>query len=339
MQLGKAIVRRREFVTLLGGAAVWSSIANAQQPQTGLSLIGVLWPWKPPSPILLSYSKALREGLQEEGYTEGRNIKTENRYYENLDGLKKAAAELVALNVNVIVAAGGTPAVIGAMHATKNIAIVGANMADPVADGLVASLARPGGNVTGNTFLGPELEPKRLQLLREIAPQATHIAALRHPGVYSAATMQHMLASIEEAAKASGVMLQVVDASGPNDFDSAFAAMVAARADALIILPSPMLYGNYRRLVDLAASYRLPTVYVWREAVEAGGLMCYGADITDLSRRAGKYVAEILKGAKPRDLPVEQPVKFVLAINLKTAKALGLAVPPTLLATADEVIE
>ncbi len=339
MQLGKAIVRRREFVTLLGGAAAWSSIANAQQSQTGLSLIGVLWPWKPPSPILLSYSKALREGLQEEGFTEGRNIKTESRYYENLDGLKKAAAELVALNVNVIVAAGGTPAVIGAMHATKSIAIVGANMADPVADGLVASLARPEGNVTGNTFLGPELEAKRLQLLREIAPQATHIAALRHPGVYSEATMQHMLVDIEEAARASGVKLQVVDASDPNDFDGAFEAMVAARADALIILPSPMLYGNFRRLVDLAASYRLPTAYVWREAVEAGGLMCYGADITDLSRRAGKYVAKILKGAKPRDLPVEQPVKFVLAINLKTAKALGLTVPPSLLATADEVIE
>jgi len=338
MQLGKAIVRRREFVTLLGAAA-WSSIANAQQPQTGLSLIGVLWPWKSPSPILLSYSKALSEGLQEEGYTEGRNIKTESRYYENLDGLKKAAAELVALNVNVIVAAGGTPAAIAAMHATKNIAIVGANMADPVADGLVASLARPGGNVTGNTFLGPELEPKRLQLLREIAHQATHIAALQHPGVYSETTMQRMLANIEEAARASGTKLQVVGASGPNDFDSAFEAMVAARADALIILPSPMFYGNYRRLVDLATRYRLPTVYVWKEAVEAGGLMSYGADISDLSRLAGKYVAKILKGAKPRDLPVEQPVKFVLAINLKTAKALGLTVPPSLLATADEVIE
>ena len=212
-----------------------------------------------------------------------------------MDGLEKAAAELVGLNVNVIVA-GGTPAVKAVMRATKNIAIVGTSMADPVADGLIASLAWPGGNVTGNTFLGPELEPKRLQLLRDIAPQATHIAALRHPGVYSEATMQHMLANIEVAARASGVKLQSAPAA--NDFDSAFEAMVAAGADALIILPSPMFYGNYRRLVDLAARYRLPTVYVFKEAVEAGGLMCYGADIPDLSRRAGKYVAKISQRRK-----------------------------------------
>jgi putative tryptophan/tyrosine transport system substrate-binding protein len=332
-------LKRREFITLLCGAAAWSSIANAQQPQAGPPLIGVLWPWKPPSPIWLSNSKALREGLEEEGYTEGRNIKIEHRYYEDLEGLKKAVAELVALNVNVIVAGGGTPAVIAAMHATKNIPIVGGNMADPVSDGLVATLARPGGNVTGNTFLGPELEPKRLQLLREIAPQATHIAVLQHPRVYSEATMRNMLAHIEEAARATATEIHVVGASDPNEFDVAFEAMVAARADALIVLPSPMLYTNYRHLVDLAARHRLPTVYVWREAVEVGGLMSYGADIPDLTRRAGKYAAKIRRGAKPSDLPVEQPVKFELAINLKTAKALGLTVPPLLLATADEVIE
>jgi len=332
-------LKRREFITLLCGAAAWSSIANAQQPQAGLPLIGVLLPGKPSSPIWLSNLKALREGLEEEGYTEGRNIKTEYRYYENLEELKKAVAELVALNVNIIVAAGGTPAVIAAMHATKNIAIVGGNMADPVSDGLVASLARPGGNVTGNTFLGPELQAKRLQLLREIAPQATRIAVLQHPGVYSKATMQNMLAHIEEAARATGLTLQIADASSPNDFDSAFESIVAARADALIVLPSPMLYTNYRHLVDLAARHRLPTMYVWREAVEVGGLMSYGADIPDLSRRAGKYVAKILRGAKPSDLPVEQPVKFDLAINLKTAKALGLQIPDQLIAVADDVIE
>jgi putative tryptophan/tyrosine transport system substrate-binding protein len=329
-------MRRRDFITLLCGAAAWSSIANAQQPQAGPPLIGVLSPGKPSFPM---FSKAISEGLQEEGYIEGRNIKTEYRYYESLEGLKKAAAELVALNVNVIVAAGGTPAVIAAMHATKNIAIVGGNMADPVADGLVASLARPGGNVTGNTFLGPELEPKRLQLLRESAPQATHIAVLQHPRVYSETTMQNMLAHIEEAARTTATKIQVVSASGPNDFDLAFEAMVAARADALIVLPSPMFYTNYRQLVDLAARHRLPTMYVWREEVEAGGLMSYGADIADLSRRAGKYVAKILRGAKSNDLPVEQPVKFDLAINLKTAKALGLQFPDQLIALADEVIE
>jgi ABC-type uncharacterized transport system substrate-binding protein len=331
-------MRRREFVTLLRGAAAWSSIANAQQPQAGLPLIGALWPGKPSSPTALIHSKALSEGLEEEGYTEGRNIKTEYRYYENLDEVKKAAAELVALNVNVIVA-GATPAVIAAMHATKNIAIVGDSMADPVSDGLVASLARPGGNVTGNTFLGPELEPKRLQLLREIAPQAIHIAVLQHPGVYSKATMQNMLAQIEEAARATATKIQVFGASDPDDFDVAFDAMVAARADALIVLPSPMFYANYRRFVDLAARHRLPTMYVWREAVDVGGLMSYGIDFLDLSRRAGKYAAKILRGAKPSDLPVEQPVKFDLAINLKTAKALGLQIPDQLIALADDVIE
>ena len=331
-------MRRREFITLLGGAAAWSSIANAQQPQAGLPLIGVFWLGKPSSPIRLSNSKALGEGLQEEGYVEGRNIKTEFRYADNLDGLNKAVAELLALNVNVIVA-GGTPAVIAAMHATKNIPIVGTSMADPVADGLIASLAQPGGNVTGNTFLGPELEPKRLQLLREIAPQATHIAVLQHPGVYSEATMRNMLAHIEEAARATGLTLQIADVKGPNDFDSAFESIVAARADALIVLPSPMFYINYPRLVDLAARHRLPTMYVFREAVEGGGLMSYGPDIPDLARRAGKYVAKILRGARPSDLPVEQPVKFEFVINLRTAKALGLQIPDKLLALADDVIE
>jgi putative tryptophan/tyrosine transport system substrate-binding protein len=330
-------MRRRDFITLLCGAAPWSSIANAQQPQAGSPLIGVLW-HGPSSPTVLSNMKALAKGLEEEGYTEGRNIKTEYRYYENLEGLKKAAAELVALNVNVIVG-DGTQAVIAAMHETKNIPIVGGSMADPVTDGLIASFARPGGNVTGNTFLGPELEPKRLQLLREIAPQATRIAVLQHPRVYSEATMQNMLAHIEEAARAAGLTLQIADASSPNDFDSAFQSFVAARADALIVLPSPMFYTNYRHLIDLAARHRLPTIYVWAEAIEVGGLMSYGPDIPDLTRRAGKYAAKILKGAKPSDLPVEQPVKFDLAINLKTAKALGLQIPDQLIALADDIIE
>ena len=327
-------MKRREFVTLVGGAAAWSTIANAQQSQTA-SLIGVLWPGNPSSPVTLSGLKALIEALREEGYVEDRNIKIQYRYAENLDGLKKAAGELAALNVNVIVAA-YTPAVIAAMSATKNIPIVGTSMADPVADGLIARLARPGGNVTGNTFLGPELEPKRLQLLREVAPGATHIAALRHPGVYGEVTMRNMVANIEEAAKANGVNLHIVSVHGPNDFDSAFESFVDAGADALIVLPSPMFYQNYHRLVDLAARHRLPTMYVFKEAVEGGGLMSYGADIPGLAGLAGKYVVKILKGAKPSDL---QPVKFDLAINLKTARTLGLTIPPSLLVLADKVIE
>jgi putative ABC transport system substrate-binding protein len=277
-------------------------------------------------------------GLREEGYVEGQNFITEYRYAEDFDGFRKAANELVRLNVDVITAA-GTVAALAAKGATNTIPIVSGSMADPVADGLVASLARPGGNITGNTFLGPELGPKRLQLLREVVPEATRIAALQHPGVYSDHTMRNMLTEIEEAAKASGVELQIVSARGPDDFDDAFDAMVNARAGALITFPSHMFYVNHRRLVDLSARHRIPTVYVFREAVEHGGLMCYGADIPDLIRLAGKYVAKVLNGAKPSDLPVEQPTKFQLVINMKTAKTLGLTVPQILLAGADELIE
>lgn len=331
-------MRRREFITLVAGAAAWPSIAGAQQTSVGLPLVGVLWPGRPSTPVAVSNLQAVREGLRDEGYVEDQNLRLENRYAVGVDGLEKAAAELTSLNVKVILAE-GTPAVLAARRATKSIPIVGGNMADPVADGLIASLARPGGNITGNTFLGPELMPKRVQLLREIVPGTNRMAALVHPGVYSEETMRNMRAGIEEAAKASGVELQIFSAGSPNDFDGAFAAIVAAQPGALIILPSPMFYVNYRRLVELAASNRLPTMYVWREAVEAGGLICYGADILDLSRLAGKYVGKILKGAKPSDLPVEEPVKFEFAVNLKTAKTLGLTIPPAVLLSADQVIE
>jgi putative ABC transport system substrate-binding protein len=210
-------------------------------------------------------------------------------------------------------------------------------MADPVAS--VASLSRAGGNVTGNTFLGPELMPKRLQLLREIVPGTDRIAALAHGGVYSDATMQNMRAGIQEAAKASGVGLQIFSVRDPTDFDGAFAGIIASHAGALVILLSPMFYLNYRRLVDLAARNKLPTMYVFREAVEAGGLICYGVDIPDLSRLAGKYVGKILRGARPSDLPVEQPTKFDFVINLRAAKALGLSISDKMMALADEVVE
>ena len=238
----------------------------------------------------MSLSEAFRNGLREEGYVEGQNVRAEYRYAEGVEGLEMAAAELAGLDVKVILAT-GTPAVLAARHATKSIPIVGASMADPVAS--VASLSRAGGNVTGNTFLGPELMPKRLQLLREIVPGTDRIAALAHGGVYSDATMQNMRAGIQEAAKASGVGLQIFSVGGPTDFDGAFAGIIASHAGALVILPSPMFYLNYRRLVDLAARNKLPTMYVFREAVEAGGLICYGADIPDLSRLAGKYVGKV----------------------------------------------
>ena len=291
-------MRRREFVALLGGTIARSPIGFARQAQAGLPSIGALWPGKPSAPIILSLSRAFREALREEGYVEDQNIRTENRYAEGVEGLEKAAVELANLSVEVNSLASGTAAVLAARRATKSIRIVGASMADPVADGSVASLARPGGNVTGNTFLGPELMPKRLQLLREIVPGADRHAALVHPGVFGEGTMRNMKAGIEEAAKASDVRLQIFSASAPNDFDGAFAAMIAAQAGALVILPSPMFYLNHRRLVDLAATHRLPTMYVFREAVKAGGLICYGPDIPELFHRAGKYVAKIFQRRK-----------------------------------------
>jgi putative tryptophan/tyrosine transport system substrate-binding protein len=332
-------MRRREFITLVGGAAImWPLVANAKRSQGTLPLVGAIWPGNASAPISLRIREAFQQGLREDGYVEGKNFAIEHRYGEGLDEFREAADELVHLDVDVIMAM-GTPAILAAKRATSAIPIVGGGMADPVADGLVASLARPGGNITGNTFIGPELGPKRLQLLRVVVPAATRIAALQHPGVYSELTMQNMLTEMEEKAQESGVELQVFSASGPGDFDAAFEAMVKGRAEALEIFPSPMFYVSYRSLVDLAARHQLPTMYAFREAVEAGGLMSYGADLPDLSRQAAKYVAKVLKGAKSADLPVLQPTKFDLVINLSTAKALGLTVPASLIASADELIE
>jgi putative ABC transport system substrate-binding protein len=212
-------------------------------------------------------------------------------------------------------------------------------VADPVRDGFVASLARPGGNVTGTTFVGPELVAKRLGLLKESVPGLSHLAGLWHPGAYGEYTMKDMLTETEAVARALGMKLQLEQALGPNDIDIAFSAIARERAGAVIVLPSPMFVGEHKRIVDLAAKSRLPTMYQVREFVDAGGLMSYGANLSDLNRRSATYVDKILKGAKPADLPVEQPTKFEFIINLKTAKALGLEIPAQLLARADEVIE
>jgi putative ABC transport system substrate-binding protein len=325
---------------MLGGVAVaLPVIARGQQTPRTVPLIGALWAGGPFAPITLSLRDAFLKGLREDGYIEGQTFAIEDRYYAGGSAeVTKAAGEFVSLGVNVIMA-GGTPAALAVKRITSSIPIVSMNMADPVADGLAASLSRPGGNVTGNTFLGPELSSKRLQLLRELVPRITRIAGLQHPGVYSERTMRNMLIDMQERAKETGVEFQAFDPLEPNDFDAAFEAMVKAQQGALMVFPSPMFYVNHRQLVDLAASHQLPTMYVFREAVQAGGLISYGADIPDLARLAAKYVAKILKGVKPGDLPVERPTKFELLINLKTAKSLGLTVPPTLLALADEVIE
>jgi putative tryptophan/tyrosine transport system substrate-binding protein len=324
---------RREFIALLGGTAAWPLAAGAQQaekvPRIGALQVG-------PSELSARLDPLL-QGLHELGYTEGKNIAIERRYGEwKLDRLPELAAELVRLKVDVIVAF-STPAARAAKQATSTTPIVALAMGDPVGDKLVASLARPGGNITGTTLLGPELVAKRLGLLTETIPGLSRVAALWHPRVYGEHT--GLLTEIEVAARALGVRLQLVQVLGPNDFENAFSAMSEERASAVIVLPSPMLHGEHRRIVDLAAKSRLPAMYQAREFVDAGGLMSYGANLADLVRRSATYVDKILKGAKPEDLPVEQPTKFELVLNLQTAKTLGLEIPPMLLARADEVIE
>ncbi len=255
-----------------------------------------------------------------------------------LERLPDLAAELVALKVDVILA-GGAPQALAAKQATRTLPIVFAAAADPVTSGLVTSLARPGGNVTGLSSFSPELVGKRLEQLTQAVPGVSRVAVLWQPGGLGERTEKDMLKEADVAARALGVRLQFVEARGPGDLDRAFSDMTRARAGALTVLTSLVFLGERRRLVDLAAKNRLPAVYPQREFVDAGGLMAYGANLADNYRRAATYVDKILKGTKPGDLPVEQPTKFELVINLKAAKVLGLTIPPSLLLRADEVIE
>jgi ABC-type uncharacterized transport system substrate-binding protein len=284
--------------------------------------------------------EAFRQGLRDLGYVEGRNVVIEYRDAEGKpERLPALAAELVALKVDVILAA-GTPQALAAKNATKTIPIVFASGAsDPVTSGLVTSLGRPGGNVTGLTGLGPELVGKVLELLTQAVPGVSRVAALWQPGALGERTEKDMLKGGEAAGRALGVRLQFVEARGPAEFDRAFSDMTRAHAGALTVLGSAMFFNERRRLVDLAAEHRLPTVFPWKDGVDAGGLMSYGPNGPDLFRRAATYVDKILKGARPANLPVDQPTKFDLVVNLKTAKALGLTIPPSVLGRADHVIE
>jgi putative ABC transport system substrate-binding protein len=283
--------------------------------------------------------KAFRQGLRDLGYVEGRNVVIEDRDAEGkFERLPALAAELVALKVDVIVAP-NTAAALAAQQATKTIPIVFAVAADPVTSGLVTSLARPGGNVTGSSILAPELVGKRLELLTQAVPGVSRVAVLWQPGGAGEGTEKDMLKGAEVAASALGVRLQFVEARGPADVDRAFSEMTRARAGALTVLPSAMFGSQRRRLVDLAAKNRLPAVYTSREFVDAGGLMAFGPNQADLYRGAATYVDKILKGAKPGDLPVEQPTTFELVINLKAAKAVGLTIPQSVLARADHIVE
>ncbi len=329
-------MKRREFIAVLSGAAVAWPLGGSAQQAAKVPRIGYLTGNLASNPHT---REAFLQGLRDLGYVEGRNVLIEYRDVEGkYERLPALAAELVALKVDVILAA-GTPQPLAAKQATRTIPIVFAGAADPVGSGLVTSLARPGGNVTGLSLLSPELVGKCLEQLKQAVPGVSRVAVLWQPGGSGERTEKDMLKGAEVAGRALGVRLQFVEARGPADFDRAFSDITRARAGALTVLASNMILGERRRLAELAAKNRLAAVYPLREFVDAGGLMAYGPDLADVFRRAATYVDKILKGAKPADLPVEQPTKFELVINLKTAKALGLTVPPTLLNRADEVIE
>jgi putative ABC transport system substrate-binding protein len=333
---------RRVFLAGTGAVLLASAVLLAAplaaegQQAAKVARIGFLSAGSPPiTPHLL---EAFLQGLRDLGYVEGRSLVIEYRFAEGkFERLSALAAELVALKVDVMFA-GGSVQALAAKRSTTTLPIVFIVPSDPVADGLVTSLARPGGNLTGLASVASDLVGKRLEQLKRAVPGINRVAVLWHPGGSGGGTNKDMLKATDAAARALGVRPQFIEVRGPEDFDRAFSEMTKERAGALIVLGSVMFSIERRRLVDLAAKNRLPAVYALREFVDAGGLMAYGASQADLNRRAATYVDKILKGAKPGDLPIEQPTKFELVINLKTAKVLGLTIPQSLLQRADEVI-
>lgn len=327
-------MRRREFITLIGGAAAWSSAARAQRPAGRIYRIG--WLSTGSRGQQLHIIKAFEEGLGNLGYRVGESIIIEYRFADGEMGrLPALAADLVQLGVDVIVT--GNVSVGAVMKATATIPIVSPNMADPVSAGLVASLARPGGNVTGFAQdTGVELNGKRLELLKETLPNLSRIGILWNPDF---ALNGSRLASIREATSTLGLMLVPVEARRLDALEQAFATMTSRQAEAFVVLGDSVLFNCRGQIGAMAIRNRLPAISVGREYAEAGLLLSYGVDFRDLFRRSAVFVDKILKGASPADLPVEQPTKFELVVNLKTAKALGLTIPATLLGRADEVIE
>jgi putative ABC transport system substrate-binding protein len=327
-------MKRREFITLIGGAAAAWPLKVHAQPSRNVPRIGVLLPGTATSFALRA--KAFLEGLRDLGYVDGQTIAIEWKWGEDrVDGLPGLAADLVRRNVDVLVT-GGTPAAKALKNATGTIPIVMAIIGDPVAAGLAEGLAQPGGNATGFSIVAPELSGKRLELLKEVVSEVSPVAVMlntKNP------QSQFELKEMQAAARAMGLQLHPIQVSPQDTLDEAFAAMRRASVRALIVLTDPIFFSQRRRIVDLAGRSRLPAMYFFREFAAEGGLVSYGPSDIDLYRRSATYVHRILNGARPSELPVQQPTKFDLVINLKTAKALGLAIPPTLLARADEVIE
>jgi putative tryptophan/tyrosine transport system substrate-binding protein len=320
-------MRRRDLITLLGGAAASLPLAaRAQQPER-MWRIGVLAP--------MNRERAIRQGLRELGYVEGKNILIEYRVADRTDTLARDAAELVSLKVNVIVA-GGSQAVRAVQQATQSIPIVMTASSDPVGSGFVASLARPGGNITGNSLLSPELSGKRLQLLKEIVGGLSRVAVQWNPDDPPAVLS---LRETEAAARQLGIEVAPIEARRPEDFETSFASATNIHVGALVVLSAPIMTVYADQIAQLARKNGLPTNSNASELPKAGGLMSYGPNIDDLCRTAAIYVDKIVKGAHPADLPVAQPTKFELVLNLKTAKTLGLTIPPGILSIADEVIE
>jgi putative ABC transport system substrate-binding protein len=328
-------VKRREFITLLGGAAAaWPLVARAQQP--AMPVIGFLSTRSPAADARLLIS--LRQGLSEAGFVEGRNVAIEYRYAEGqIDRLPSLAADLVRRQVALIVSTGGAQSALAAKAATTTIPIVFSTAGDPVKEGLVRSLNHPGGNLTGVTTSFAEATSKRLGLLREIVPKAVAIGVLVNPS--DSVTSGSETDAIRIAARSIPQRIEILHASTERDIDMALANIINMRLDALLVAPDSLFGTQVNQIVALAARYALPTLYWRREFVEAGGLVSYGSNLADALQLVGAHAGRVLKGEKPRDLPVQQPTKFELVINMKAAKALGLTIPPGVLAIADEVIE
>jgi putative ABC transport system substrate-binding protein len=325
-------MRRRAFLAAMGGAALVPLAGGAQQKRVPVVGYLALTSPGPFAPMLAAF----HEGLAEIGFVEGRDVAFQYRWAEGRsDRLPALAADLVAHKVDLIATHGGVLAARAAKEATSTIPIVFETGTDPVAEGLVASMARPGGNLTGVSILTSELNPKRFELLSEMVPEAKVIAILVNPKNASA---DRVVSDVQKVAQPRGVRIEVVRATFEPEYDPAV-AQARAKAGALLVANDPVFFSRHAQLVALAARHAIPAVYEWREFVEAGGLMSYGTSVAGMHREKGRYVGRVLAGANPADLPVSQPIKFELVINLKTAKALGLTVPQSLFARADEVIE